>query len=258
MLFLPRKLPDVNDNPPFDERPPPPPTFNAKFCPDAEEIVSVDAALFVIFPVRSSPAKVGASVVPTPIALRICSFSPAVGGVPPGSFPRSIAIMLSLVVCDCVVVVDHSHAIVQKGSISWEGNAKTKGRFTLPLDRWNRRNWTLHTRSGQWGGVDCDLDVGGTGMDADCVGKVQHNGLASSKTGGVGGMGSGLRVDGDRAGCGSARDQRRVESVPLVEVAGDGGVNVLKQKLPLSGLRREDNGLVVERGVYSELHSGIR
>jgi hypothetical protein len=26
----------------------------------------------------------------------------------------------------------------------------------------------------------------------------------------------------------------------------------------LSGLRREDNGLVVERGVYSELHSGIR
>jgi hypothetical protein len=26
----------------------------------------------------------------------------------------------------------------------------------------------------------------------------------------------------------------------------------------LSGLRREDDGLVVERGVYSELHGGVR
>ena len=128
----------------------------------------------------------------------------------------------------------------------------------LALDRRNGWNGCRHTRSGQWGGVDGDLDVGGTGVDTHCVGEVQYNGLASSKPGGVGGMGCGLRVDGDRAGRCTTGYQCGVECVPLVEVARDGGVDVLKQKLPLSGLRREDNGLVVERGIYSELHIGVR
>jgi len=44
--------------------------------------------------------------------VRICSFSAGLGGVPPGSSPRSMAIMLDVVVGDFVVVVDHAHSIV--------------------------------------------------------------------------------------------------------------------------------------------------
>ena len=83
--------------------------------------------------------------------------------------------MLSLVVCDCVVVVDHSHAIVQDRTTSDARRTDANAKLALALDRRNGWNGCRHTRSGQWGGVDGDLDVGGTGVDADCVRKVQHN-----------------------------------------------------------------------------------
>lgn len=82
---------------------------------------------------------------------------------------------------------------------------------SLPLPLIDGTDGTDAGILGQWSGVDCDCDVGRTGVDTHCVGKVQNNGLASSKPGGVGRMGSRLRVDGDRAGFRSAGYQRRVK-----------------------------------------------
>jgi len=64
----------------------------------------------LIGPVTDNPANVGASVWPTPMALRICSFSAVVGSVPVGMSPRSIAI--KLVILDWGAVVDQTDAIV--------------------------------------------------------------------------------------------------------------------------------------------------
>ena len=92
--------------------------------------------------------------------------------------------MLNVVVGYFVVVVEQANPVVLDRPTKYnKGEWRTDATSGPALDRRNGWNGCRHTRSGQWGGVDCDFKVGGTGVDADCVGEVQYNRLASSKPG---------------------------------------------------------------------------